>query len=104
MTLQEMIDEIAASGWLFNNCYQYDAGLWRINLRRPDGDGGWFTDWVEAPSLAEGLEACMDKLAQAEYFANQEQSHSIDKTKPDNRTFLETLGLLKPKAPLVRRA
>lgn len=103
MTLDEIIQEIAQQGWLFNNCYQYDAGLWRINLRRPDANGGWYTDWVEAPTLKDGLELCMEKLAEAEYVEDRAQSHSIDTSTPTTRSFLEGLGLLKPKAPLVRR-
>jgi hypothetical protein len=103
MTLDEAVSEIAQQGWLFNNCYQYDAGLWRINLRRPDGHGGWYTDWVEAPTLIDGLELCMEKLSQAEYAEDPAQSHSIDRSTPTTRTFLEGLGLVKPKAPLVRR-
>ena len=65
--MDELITSILDRGWLFNNCYQVDAGLWRVNLRRPDGEGDWFTDWAEASSLQQALETCLDKMEQAEW-------------------------------------
>lgn len=101
MTLESLLTEIAEAGWLFNNCYQPDAGLWRVNLRRQDGEGNWFTEWSEAPTFIEAVEDAMGKLATAEFTANTAITAKIDTTKV---SLLEQLGLLpKPQAPMVRR-
>lgn len=67
MSVNTLLADLAVDHWLLNNCYQVDATLWRVNLRRPDDNGAWFTDWAEAPTFAEALEDCMSKLASAEF-------------------------------------
>lgn len=96
--MNELLLEIAESGWLFNNCYQQDDGSWRVNLRRPDGFGDWFTDWAEAPTFEEALAICMDKMASAEYEVQRETKHIVDTSKP---SLLSLLGLAK--TPILRR-
>lgn len=101
--MEQLLEDIAESGWLFNNCYQVDSALWRVSLRRPDGSGDWFSDWAEGPTLASALTDCMAKLADAEW----EESHqpkAIHGAIPDNSTLersakslLARLGLAKPK-------
>ncbi len=90
-----MIDEVLALGWMFNNCYQRHDGSWRVNLRRPDANGDWFTDWAEAPTFAEAIEDCMSKLADAEYFPTPPitytQGPKIETKSP--RSLLQSLGL-----------
>lgn len=98
--MDSILTQIVESGYLFNNCYQADDGQWRVNLRRPDGEGDWFTDWAEAPSLEEALTICTEKMASAEYIEAVQSKHSADATKPD---LLSALGLRKMAQPLVRR-
>lgn len=100
MMLEDLLTEIAESGWLFNNCYQADAGLWRVNLRRQDNDGVWFTEWSEAPTFTEAVQDAMEKLVEAEFVENRLIAHAIDTSKI---SLLASLGLLKPTEPLKRR-
>ncbi len=93
--LDELIAEIAEAGWLFNNCYQIDADLWRVNLRRPDGEGDWFSDWAIGPTFTEALEECMSKLAEAKFTESQIQAFSQAKPAPKTN-LLQALGLAKP--------
>jgi hypothetical protein len=87
----DLLRSIASLGWFLNNCHQLDDGTFRVNLRRPDGSGDWFTDWSYGPTFAEALEDCFDKMLTAEFEAERETSSSIDTTKPLG--LLEQLGL-----------
>ena len=97
--IDDLLAQIASAGWLLNNCYQHDAGLWRVNLRRPVDDGDWFTTWAEGSTFAEALDEAMDKMAQAEYKANAKTSYLIDPSKP---SLLTQLGLTRPAQPVRR--
>ena len=92
--IDDLLAEIAEAGWLLNNCYQIDAYLWRVNLRREVEDGAYFSDWAEGPSLEIALGECMDKLSQAEFVETTEQTYL--QAKPKARINLLTLGLVKP--------
>lgn len=71
--IDTLLTELAEAGWLLNNCYQVDAALWRVSLRKPFGDGGeWYSSWAEGPTLLEALEDCMMKLNDAEFVEAQE--------------------------------
>lgn len=99
--IQSLLEEIAAAGYLFNNCYQLEDGSWRINLRRPDPDGGdWFTDWANEATFDLALETCMSKLSYAEFFPEKPVGC---KAAPKENSLLAKLGLLKKEQPLVRR-
>lgn len=86
-----ILDDLAALGWLFNNCYQHDDGSWRVNLRRLDPNGDWFTDWATGPTFASALEDCMSKLHDAEFEPTPATNGIIDKSKP--KSFLDAIGL-----------
>jgi hypothetical protein len=99
--MDELLTDIAESGWLFNNCYQVDAALWRVSLRRPDGNGDWFSDWAEGSTLAGALHDCMAKLADAEWEEEREvkvvsgivrDDSTLD---PSGQSLLARLGLNK---------
>lgn len=96
----QIIDEVLALGWMFNNCYQRDDGSWRINLRRPDlnSDGDWFTDWAEAPTFSEALEDCMSKLHNAEYSPTPPitTTQGVKLEAKSGRSLLQSLGLSTP--------
>lgn len=100
--IDDLLTEIAEAGWLVSNLYQLDSNLWRVNLRRPDIDGDYCTDWAEAPTLASALAECMDKLHEAEWFPERQTTVSAA-PKPEAQSFLQALGF-KPKAqPILRR-
>jgi hypothetical protein len=103
--IDDLIAEIASLGWFLNNCYQADATLWRVNLRRPDpaNDGDWFTDWAEAPTFAEALELCIVKMAEAEFAETPPVVFAKDRTPTQSSGLLAKLGLGKPKVPFERR-
>lgn len=96
--IDDLLAEIAGLGWFLNNCYQLDATLWRVNLRRPDpdNDGDWFTDWSEAPTFEEALEDCIIKMRDAEFVVEPEIRFSGEPAKP-KVSLLQTLGLCRPK-------
>lgn len=97
--IDELVADIAESGWLFNNCYQVDADLWRVNLRRPDGKGDWFTDWATGGTFAEALAECMEKLATAEFTEERPIGYSkeVAKAAQPKVDLLQALGLKKSK-------
>ena len=96
--LDELLADIAGSGWLLNNCYQIDATLWRVNLRRPIDGGDYFSDWAEGETFTDALEACMSKLSKAEFVEAHIQAYGVEPAKPKLRpqSLLQSLGLAKP--------
>lgn len=107
-TLDDLFAEISARGWLFNNLYHVnrddESPLWRANLRRPDGNGDWFTHFAKGPDLATVLETCITEMEHAEYIANQPQTFAIDTTPPpEGKSLLDALGLAKSQPKLIRR-
>lgn len=95
--IDDLLAELASLGWLLNNCYQVDADLWRVNLRRPDPTtaGDWFTDWSEGPTFAEALEDCMIKLQDAEFEAEVATVAMAEVVGP-KLSLSQRLGLTKP--------
>ena len=91
--LTSLFSEIATSGWLVNNLYQPDAGLWRCNLRKPQGEGDLFTCWAEAPTLEDVLMESIHQTSFAEFNATPESQATIDTT--PTPSLLARLGLTK---------
>ncbi len=102
--IDNLLSELALNGWLFNNCYQVDATLWRVNLRRPAPDGDYFSDWAEGETFAEALETCIAKLAEAEFTEAHIQAFGFEpaKSKLNTKSLLQSLGLTKSQ-PFTRR-
>lgn len=105
---QAMIScESLPPGWLFNNCYQFDDGSWRVNLRKPDNDGAWFTEWAIGPTFADAVDDCISKLHDAEFRKDLPVTSSIDRSsvKPERPAFLAKLiSAAKPSStPISRR-
>lgn len=100
MTDLSPITLLIPDGWLVNNCYQMDDGRWRMNIRRPDGKGHWFTDWAEGSTLEIALEECISKLRDAEFYEKEEVSYKIAGEASENRgqsglKILQEIGLVK---------
>ena len=104
MSVDELLAELSTLGWLVNNCYQPDSGLWRVSLRKPSGDSGdYCSDWSEGPTLYDAIGDAMSKLGSAEYFDTPITTATIDSSPiPKAKSLLETLGLTKPQ-PKLRR-
>jgi hypothetical protein len=101
--IDELLADLATQGWLVNNCYQPDADLWRISLRRPAPDGDWFSDWAEGATMEDALTECMSKLLDAKFTKDEPVRHSVE----SSRSLVDLLGLihkpLAPAAPIKRR-
>lgn len=97
--MDELLTDLATQGWLMNNCYQTDARLWRVSLRRPTPDGDWFSDWAEGDTLEDALCECMSKLQDATFAESTPISAFIEA--PIN--LLQAIGFAKPAAPIKRR-
>lgn len=92
---------LQSRGWLMNNCYQQDDGLWRMNLRKPVDGGDLFTDFSEGYDLESVLEDAMLKIDSAEFEPEREIMASIDLRR--GQDLLQSLGLIKPAQPFTRR-
>lgn len=101
--IDQLLAEISALGWRFNNCYQTHADLWRVNLRRPSTHGDWFTDWAEAATLEDALFDCMAKLSTAEFFHTPEIRGSIDNSPEPSLLSRLKLPTARSLPPLERR-
>ena len=95
--IDELLLDLANQGWLINNCYQSDPGLWRISLRRPTPEGDWFTEWAEGNTMEDALTECMSKLLDAKFTESEPIRASIESP----RDLIAILGLLH--APLTRQ-
>lgn len=99
MSLDATFTDLATRGWLVNNLYQEEPNRWRVNLRRPEGTGDWFTDWAYGETLEDALEECMSKLNDAEFTHEPETTHAAV---PKACSLAEALGLV-PKSTGIRR-
>ena len=98
--MDELLADLATQGWLVNNCYQSDAHLWRISLRRPTPNGDWFSDWAEGATMSDALTECMSKLLDAEFVLDAPITYSLE----PNQSLIQVLGLIhRPLPPLKRR-
>jgi len=100
MTLDATFTDLASRGWLVNNLYQEAPALWRVNLRRPEGTGDWFTDWAYGETLEDALEECMSKLNDAEFTPEPETTHAAA---PRALPLAEALGLVSKPTGIRRR-
>jgi|SRR6185436_1117238 len=92
--IDELLSVFALEGWLVNNLYQVDSGLWRANLRKDDGEGAWFTSWAEAPTAFDALWEAFEQSPAAEFAATPETHSTIDRSPAPS--LLARLGLAKP--------
>ena len=98
--MDELLADLAIQGWLVNNCYQVDGGLWRISLRRPTPTGDWFTDWAEGTTFEDALTECMSKLLDAEFAIEEPTRGSVAPA----QDLIRVLGIIHaPLAPIKRR-
>lgn len=97
--IDSLLTDLADSGWLVNNAYQTDDGLWRVNIRRPTPTGDWFTDWSVGPTLADAISDCMSKLLDAEFATTKQPIATIE----PSVDLVTALGLKPTPAPILRR-
>lgn len=90
MSLDSLLEECSASGWLLNNLFRLDDGEWRANLRSVDGR---FTEFGKGESASEALERTMSKIADAE-FSDREDEPIVYSAAPQIN-LLDQLGLIK---------
>ena len=98
--MNHLFAEIAAAGYLVNNIYQTDEGLWRVNLRKPVSGGDLFTAFASAQSLDDALYEALDAIAEAEFAAERAISSSIDRSAP--MSLAQALGLRSAKPIPIR--
>jgi len=96
-----IFEDIANFGWLVNNLYQVDAGLWRCNLRKPDATGDWFTNWAEAATLEDVLYEALFLTEAAEFTHTPESRITIDRSEAPS--LLAKLGLTRKPTPFTDR-
>lgn len=101
-TADDLLATLASAGWLINNAYQEDTGLWHVNIRRPTPDGDWFTDWAIADTFVEALEECMSKLLDAEFVPSKEVVGFVE-PHPLNTSLATALGINRPSVRAPRR-
>ncbi len=97
MSLDNLIEECAAGGWLLNNLFQFDDGEWCANLRSADGR---FTHFGKGPTAEVALGLTIAKIAQAE-FSDQEGSAVVFYAE-QRQSLLEQLGLMAKPEPVRR--
>jgi len=97
--IDELLAEIAERGWLINNLYQIDGGLWRANLRQPVPNGDWFTTLTEGPTAYDAL---MESFHSCAEFTHTPETHAtIDRTEAPS--LLAKLGLTRKPTPFTDR-
>lgn len=94
--IESLLAEADADGWLVNNLYQTDSGLWRCNFRRANH----YTNFAEAESADDALRFALDLLDTAEYSAPAEITGSIDLS-PEALSFFRQR--MKQRVPTVER-
>lgn len=98
--IDELLYDLANQGWLVNNCYQVDAALWRISLRRPVPNGDWFTDWAEGTTLEDAITECMSKLLDATFAEDTPVTYTL----APEQSLAELLKIIRrPSIPIKRR-
>ena len=60
-SIETTLTEIADRGWLLNNFFQLDSGLWQANLR----SATHHTNFAQAESPSEALALCIDLIETA---------------------------------------
>lgn len=98
--LDELLAELASSGWTISWAFQYAPSEWRMTIIRYADvgaeQGTYTTHCAIASTFASALEDCLANRAEAEFVAEQRSLGIINKTKPlsPNKIDLKKLGLV----------
>lgn len=98
--LEELLAELASSGWTISWAFQYAPNEWRMSICREADvgaeQGTYVTHCAIASTFAGALEDCLANRNEAEFVAEQRSLGLIDKTKPlsFDKLDLKKLGLV----------
>lgn len=92
--LEELLNELSASGWTVSWAFQFAPNHWRVSIMKPVEDGDLLSHCADAPSFREALEDAMAGIANAEFVEEHERTYEIDKSKP--MSLARALGISKP--------
>ena len=95
MTLSSLLTEIAERGWLVNNLFQRDSGLWQANLRTATHA----CEFAIGTTMEEALSLCLDKLERTVPLIQQTCEYSLEPAKDISLI----LANLRPKVKIERR-
>lgn len=99
MGLQEILDDLTASGWTISWAFQYAPNEWRMSIIREADvgaeQGTYTTHCAFASSFQSALEDCLAKRNDALFEPNVESIGTIDNTPIPTRLDLSALGLRK---------
>ena len=99
-SLDMILDETAAAGFLVNNLFQLDSGVWQANLRSLTHS----TSFARAPSPALALSLALDLLESAELLPEPTPIVSYDEpARPDRPSLASILSRSRPVPTLIRR-
>lgn len=107
--LDELLAELASSGWTISWAFQYAPDEWRMSIIRYADVGAEQGTYVShcaiASTFADALEDCLANRNEAEFVAEQQSLGLIDKSKPLSldKLDLKKLGLVTRKQPKVER-
>lgn len=74
LTTDEILAEIAESGWLINNLFQLSDGTWRANLRTEE----YVTHFGEGPTPAIALDEALVSVNSALKIHQPAITHSVE--------------------------
>lgn len=98
--VEELLAELASSGWTISWAFQYAPDEWRMSIIRCADvgaeQGTYTTHCAIASTFAGALEDCLANRNEAEFVAEQRSLGLIDKTKPLSldKLDLKKLGLV----------
>lgn len=107
--LEELLAELASSGWTISWAFQFAPDHWRMSIIRQTDvgaeQGTYTTHCAIAPTFAGALEDCLANRNEAEFIAEQRSLGLIDKSKPLSldKLDLKKLGLVTRKQSKVER-
>jgi len=71
LTLEDLIASINSEGWIVNNLFQRNTGVWQANLRSTDDR--YFTEFGLGQSPFEALSEALSKIETKERYPDPEE-------------------------------
>ena len=102
-SVDELLQELASTGWTVSWAFQYAANDWRASIIRDEDVGGeqgtYQAHCACAHSLAEALEDCISKRTEAEW----EAAEKVNGTQEPSRSRIDISKLLVEPVKIQRR-